>query len=175
MRPINRLQHRGPYFHCELVRTKHISHWSPGKGSQAFPPVLPTLRTGLPHSEQSCGLAARSCWNHIPHVGKSSLHGLQHVASCVDGILAGGSGPKALRNLYEEHNGLIPRPRAETDSKAAVRFHACSLTWHHLEEDTILKRAGLEVVRAMSVHYDSTRTMQRQEQSDSQDKQGRKR
>lgn len=71
------------------------------------------------------------------------------------GVLAGGSGRKAVRNLYTEHSGLIPRPWTLPGSAHAARFHACSLTWHHLKQDIVLKRAGLEEVRAMSVHYES--------------------
>ncbi|CAE6940917.1 unnamed protein product [Symbiodinium natans] len=70
-------------------------------------------------------------------------------------ILAGGSGRKAVRNLYPDHDGLIPRPWAQIDRSHAIRFHACAISWHHLQDATFLRRAGLDFVRAMSVHYES--------------------
>ena len=38
----------------------------------------------LPDTEQSCGLAAGSSWNYIPHVVQPSSSRLQRGASCID-------------------------------------------------------------------------------------------
>ena len=70
-------------------------------------------------------------------------------------ILAGGSGRKSVRSLYPAHDGLIPRPWAQS-GRHAIRFHGGAVSWHHLQDGTFLRRAGLDFVRVMSLHYESS-------------------
>ena len=81
---------------------------------------------------------------------------IQNAETGENAILAGASGVKCLRPLYENFNGIVNRPWATSskpEERKALDMFVADVAWLDKPNGSFVSRAGLKIWRVCSVHF----------------------